>query len=62
MCIVYWLNLVANNVEIGCDNLNRVWMTALDTNVISGDENHDGELLISDIDKDNNTYVNVRFT
>jgi len=57
MCIVYWLNLMVNKIEMGCNNLNRIWMTALDIKVISGDENGDGdmddanELLIGDKDK-----------
>lgn len=57
MCMVYWLNLVVNKVELGCNRLNNLWMTAIDSSIISGDMNGDGdmddanELLIGDKDK-----------
>ena len=57
MCIVYWLNLAAQKVDLGFNRLNNLWMTAIDTDIISGDENGDGdmddanELLIGDKDK-----------
>lgn len=56
MVIVYWLKLVTENVEYGFNIINRFWMTAIESNIISGDMNGDGdmddanELLIGDKD------------
>jgi len=56
MCMVYWLTLVTRKVELGFNNLNNLWMSALTQGAISGDVNGDGdmddanELLIRDKD------------
>jgi hypothetical protein len=44
MCITYWLSIKKNNVELGYDFLNTIWMSAIQKGIISGDINNDGDM------------------